>query len=223
MPASPLAVASPNVLLAAAALIGAVLIGGVAFVLAMGGAGPGAVDGPATESPRTAVETSAAGFGDLIVDVAGAVAQPGVYHLPAGSRVGDAVDAAGGFGPRVDVERVAQELNLAATLTDGQQIRVPSRDDAARGTGTGSSGGNGAGGTGSDGSGNAGGPTGKLVDINTATQAELEALPGIGPVTATKIIASRAEAQFRTVDELRERGLVGEKTFGDLRALITVG
>jgi DNA uptake protein ComE-like DNA-binding protein len=48
-------------------------------------------------------------------------------------------------------------------------------------------------------------------------------LPGIGPVTATKIIASRAEAQFRTVDELRERGLVGEKTFGDLRALITVG
>jgi competence protein ComEA len=121
------------------------------------------------------------------------------------------------------VERVAQELNLAATLTDGQQIRVPSRDDPARGTGTGSSGGNGAGGTGSDGSGNAGGPTGKLVDINTATQAELEALPGIGPVTATKIIASRAEAQFRTVDELRERGLVGEKTFGDLRALITVG
>ncbi len=61
------------------------------------------------------------------------------------------------------------------------------------------------------------------MNLNTATQAELEELPGIGPVTAEKIIAARQEAPFRTVDELRERGLVGEKTFEDLQPLVTTG
>ena len=63
---------------------------------------------------------------------------------------------------------------------------------------------------------------GSLVNLNIATQAELEALPGIGPVTATKIIAAREATPFRTVDELRERGLVGEKTFADLKDRVTV-
>jgi competence protein ComEA len=153
----------------------------------------------------------------LVVDVAGAVAQPGIYHLPVGARIGDAVDAAGGFSPRVDAERVGRELNLAASLTDGQQVHVPSRDDpAAGGGGDGPATGGGAGGGGSGGSGD-------LVNLNTATQAELEALPGIGPVTASKIIAAREEAPFRSVDDLRGRGLVGEKTFGELKALVTVG
>src|SRR6185437_13397382 len=143
----------------------------------------------------------------VVVEVAGAVASPGLYRLPPGSRVGDAVQAAGGYGPRVDVERLGAELNLAATVSDGARIRVPSRDDPA-------------GELSGDGSGDAGGGNG-LVDLNKATQSELEALPGIGPVTATKIIAARDEAPFRTIDELRERGLVGEKTFESIRALIT--
>ena len=62
-----------------------------------------------------------------------------------------------------------------------------------------------------------------MVNLNTATEAELDTLPGIGPVTAGKIIESRTGAPFRTIDELRERGIVGEKTFEKLKPLITVG
>ena len=189
----------------------AVLIGVVAIVLAMGGPG-----GPAANGPDATLGASAepgAAADELVVDVGGAVVTPGVYRLAPGARIGDAIDAAGGFSPRVDAERVAAELNLAATVADGQQVRVPSRDDDAPVAGGGS--GSGAGG--------APGGSSSLVDLNSATQAELESLPGIGPVTATKIIEARTAAPFRTIDELRERGLVGQKTFDNLRALITVG
>jgi len=132
-----------------------------------------------------------------------------VYHLPSGARIGDAITAAGGFGPRVAANRVSAELNLAAPLLDGDRVLVPSRDDASPPGGT-------SGGTGTRAS-----PG--LVDLNRATEAELDALPGIGPVTAAKIVASRRETPFRSVDELRSRGLVGQKTFDKLRPLITVG
>ncbi len=213
-PPGGVALASPNVLFAAAAVIGAVLIGAVALVLAAGESGGATVEGPATGYASSAPEIGDPQIGEIVVDVAGAVANPGLYHLATGARVGDAIDAAGGFGPRVDVDRVGRELNLAATLKDGDQVRVPSRDDPATGSG-------GNGGSGGSGAGESGG--GGAVNLNTATQAELEELPGIGPVTADKIIAAREEAPFRTVDELRERGLVGEKTFEDLRALVTAG
>ncbi len=143
------------------------------------------------------------------------MANPGLYRLPVGSRVGDAITAAGGFGPRVDVDRVGTALNLAAPLTDGAQVRVPSRDDPAAG-GAGEGGGGGS-------VGGSGGASGQIVNLNSATQSELESLPGIGPVTAGKIIESRGGSPFKGVDELRERGLVGEKTFESIRALITVG
>jgi len=199
--------------LAMAAMGAAILIGGLAVVVAMGSPS-GTATGPADTS--SAVEPGV-GAGDglvgtLVVDVTGAVVTPGVYRLGAGARVGDAIDAAGGFGPRVAAARVAAELNLAATLMDGQQIRVPSRDDPGGGAGD-------AGGAGGGGHGN----QSALIDLNLATQAELESLPGIGPVTAGKILESRAGSPFRSVDDLRERGLVGEKTFDSLRALITVG
>ena len=221
-PSAGVGLASPNVLLAIAALVGALLIGGVAVVVAMGGSEGAAVEGPPMATGAVTTGSGAPVFGQLVVDVAGAVAKPGLYHLPAGSRVGDAVDAAGGFGPRVDVDRVGQEVNLAATLTDGEQIRVPSRDDPVA-IGTGGGGGNTAETGGSGGGGGSGTGGGALVNLNSATQSELEGLPGIGPVTATKIIAAREETPFHSVDELRERGLVGEKTFGDLKALVTVG
>ena len=195
--------------LALAAMGAAILIGVLAVVVAIGTPN-GADTGP--DDTASAVESGAGdgAIGTVVVDVAGAVVTPGVYHLGSGTRVGDAIDAAGGFGPRVDAARVTAELNLAAALTDGQQIRVPSRDDPV---GAGS----GAGGGGS------GDQSGTLIDLNAASQAELESLPGIGPVTAGKILESRAQSPFRSVDDLRERGLVGQKTFDSLRVLITVG
>ena len=154
----------------------------------------------------------------LVVDVAGAVLHPGVYHLPAGSRVADAITAAGGFGPRVDAP-AAQALNLAAPLTDGLQVRVPSRDDPPGGAASpGATGGKAPGGN-AAGAGGGGGP----VDLNTATSAQLDTLPGIGPVTAAKIIASREERPFSAVDDLQTRKLVGASTFAKLAGLVTVG
>ena len=215
------ALASPNILVAVAALVGAVLIGGVALVIAMSGSGGSTVEGPGPAG-AVAVESGVPTgvVGDIVVDVAGAVVAPGLYHLATGARIGDAIDAAGGFGPRVDVDRVGQELNLAAALADGDQVRVPSRDDPATAPGGPANGSGGSGG--SSGSGGSGG-SGALLNLNTATQSELEALPGIGPVTAGKIMAARDETPFRAADELRERGLVGEKTFEDIKGLVTAG
>jgi len=208
-PASPtratvaIAAGAIAVLLGAAVVIGAGGLPGEGDA-AVGGVSIAASNGTLNGAPET---------GEVVVDVGGAVASPGVYRLPAGSRVGDAVAAAGGFGPRVDAARAAAELNLAAVLEDGAQVIVPSRDDAAPTVGP-------AGGAGSTGGG--GGAAGELVDLNAATQAELEALPGIGPVTATKIIDSRATERFTSVDDLRTRKLVGAKTFDSLRDLVTV-
>jgi len=196
-------------LLALAAIGAAIAIGALAVVVALGSGGAAVVAGPGGVGASDAPEL---GAGELVVDVGGAVVRPGVYHLGTGSRIEDAIQAAGGFGPRVDAGRVSAELNLAATLTDGQQVRVPSRDDDQVGAGSGG-----------PGTGAPGGRSGPRIDLNAATQAELESLPGIGPVTAAKIIASRTESPFRTVDELRERGLVGEKTFDAIRPLLIVG
>ncbi|HUQ43216.1 MAG TPA: ComEA family DNA-binding protein [Candidatus Limnocylindria bacterium] len=201
--------------LAIAGVVGAIAIGGLAVVLLLAGGGGSVVQGPgvAVGSPDPGDQV-AFGGGEVVVDVAGAVAKPGIYHLGTGARVGDAIDAAGGFGPRVDVERVGLELNLAAAVTDGQQIRVPSRDDPAPAGGGQGGGASGGGGSRSDGG---------LVNLNSASESELDTLPGIGPVTAGKIIEARASAPFKTVEELRERGLVGEKTFESLKVLVTVG
>jgi competence protein ComEA len=174
------------------------------------GAGP-----PAAGATAEPVATPGPSFGgvatkELVVDVQGAVNRPGVVHLPAGSRIGDAITAAGGYGPRVAAERVGRELNLAALLRDGDQVVVPSRDDPAQATGGGKAGSSAA-------------PTNAgPVDLNRATASELDALPGIGPVTANKIVAARDEKAFTSVDELRSRKIVGAATFDKIKDLVAV-
>lgn len=155
---------------------------------------------------------------ELIVDVQGAVVDRGLHRLPAGSRVGDAIAAAGGYSGQVDIRAAAERLNLAERLTDGAKIHVPARGDgAAAAAPTGDAP-------------DAGGPAasvppveGGLIEINTATEAQLDTLPGIGPVTAGKIMAAREEAPFTSVDELLGRGVVGPATFEKIRQLVTVG
>lgn len=185
----------------------ALAAGGGSGVTRLEGGTPLSANQPAGPSAGVAMAPS-----ELVVEIVGAVREPGVYRLPPGARVTDLIRAAGGYGPRVDTARAEQELNLAAPLRDGEHLRVPSRDDPSA-----------AGSSGAGGVSGPGGTAGGLVDLNKATQAELEELPGVGPATADKIMAAREEAPFTTVDELRSRGVLGEKTFEKLRELVTVG
>lgn len=186
----------------------------VAFFLAVTSGSGGQVildsaNGTAAASVGSAgAPPGGAATGEVVVEVTGAVARPGVFRLASSARVADLIEAAGGYGPRVDTARLEAEVRLAAPLKDGDRVHVPSRDEP----GSASSPAAPSGGTGAT-----------LVDLNRATATELDALPGIGPVTADKIIAAREEAPFTTVDELRSRGVLGEKTFERIRELVTAG
>ncbi len=140
-----------------------------------------------------------------------------MYRLPPGSRVADAIAAAGGFGPRVDAGAASRAINLATPVHDGDQIHVPSRDEPTTGgpVASGASGGTSA-------SGANGSDAGEQVDLNTATEQQLDALPGVGPATVAKIVAARAERPFASIEELRDRKIVGSATFDKLRDLIVV-
>jgi competence protein ComEA len=142
-------------------------------------------------APRPAARAT-----QLTVDIAGAVRVPGLHRLPSGARIADAVAAAGGATDKADLALV----NLAAPLADGEQIVVPERGVAAAA--------------------GAGSPTAPL-DLNTATAEQLDALPGIGPATAQKIIDYRqAHGPFRTVDELDAVPGIGPARIDQLKGLV---
>lgn len=146
----------------------------------------------------------------LRVHVGGAVAAPGVYDLAEGARVLDAVEAAGGFA-----EGAARDsLNLARAVSDGEQVVVPSEADIAVQE---------AASAGAGASAAAGGAGGK-VNINTASAAQLDALPGVGASTAEKIVADReANGPFKTVEDLKRVSGIGDKKFAALADAICVG
>ena len=150
----------------------------------------------------------------VVVQVAGAVARPGVYSLPSGSRVADAIGAAGGYSMEVDPRAAETKLNLAAKLQDAQLIVVPRRGDGATGT---------SGATGSKAAeSGATSPGNGPINLNLASAAELDTLPGIGPATAAKIIAAREEKPFTSVDDLVARKIVAASTLAKFRDLVTV-
>ncbi|MFE5334203.1 helix-hairpin-helix domain-containing protein [Embleya sp. NPDC056575] len=186
----------------------------VAAPVAVGQATKGAGEGaPVQAAPASGVAGGAptpAG-GPLTVHVAGKVARPGVVVLPPGSRVADAVQAAGGALPAADLAT----LNLARLLADGEQIPVgvpgatppPAAADPS-GAGSGAS---------------AGGAPAAVLDLNTATAAQLEQLPGVGPVLARQIIEKRTQlGRFATVDQLRQVRGIGDRKYSDLKPRVRV-
>jgi competence protein ComEA len=158
-----------------------------------------------------------------VVHVVGAVRRPGVVTLPERGRVRDAIDAAGGLTRDAD----PGELNLAQVLQDGQQIVVgTARDPGGEvrdGSTAGGFAGGGARGSGGAGSESASGSSGAVVDLNTATSAQLDTLPGVGPVTADRILAWRTEhGRFSRIEELQEVDGIGPKTYAQIAPLVRV-
>jgi competence protein ComEA len=149
----------------------------------------------------------------LVVHVSGAVTLPGVYTLPIGSRVKDAIEAAGGLLPEAD----SRNLNLAALLQDGELIWIPATPQANPTTVAPNK-------TPNDNNDQTSipAPTG-LININTATQEELDTLPGIGPVKAQNIIDYRnSNGPFNTLEAIQDVGGIGPVTYENLKELITV-
>jgi competence protein ComEA len=138
----------------------------------------------------------------LVVHISGEVIAPGVYQLPVGARTEDALKAAGGATESGDIHR----LNLAARLADGQQIVVPKRVSPIQAPAS-----------------DAVSPTPGRLNVNIASVAELDRLPGVGPVTAQRIVAYREQhGPFSSIDQLRQANLVNAATFEKIKELIGV-
>lgn len=177
----------------ALAIIGSFLAAGLLFLTVQQPRGqPVKLRPPPTASP-------------ILVQVAGGVMQAGLYNLPSGSRVMDAVQAAGGLAPGAD----PSTLNLAAILNDGEYVYVPSVQEAEV-------------------SGRAPGSAviplpGERININTATQVQLESLPGIGEKIAQAIIAYRStHGRFAAIEEIQDVEGIGPSIFEQIRDLIAV-
>jgi competence protein ComEA len=198
--------------------IGLAAGGGLSILAAIGLQVAAVLNGPSAAAARpsalpsfgplgsaTAVGSPTPSREDVVVDVEGAVRRPGVVRLPAGSRVADALQAAGGYSKQADLNAAAGALNLVAVLADGAQVHVPMIGaTTAAGGGPSPAGGGG------------------LVNLNTASPEELDALPGIGPVTVQKIVAARAEQPFSTLDEMVEREVIDRGQLEDIRDLVTL-
>ncbi len=170
-------------------------------VLVVAGKLLGARNSPTrTRAQVKLVGTGSSSRSQLLVDVSGAVRRPGVYRLPAGSRINDALEKAGGATGMADLTLI----NRAASLTDGQQVLVAEKVVATAGV------------TSSSGSTQA-----APIHLNTATLEQLDELPGVGPATAQRIIDYRtANGPFKSVDELDAVSGIGPAKLAELRDLV---
>jgi competence protein ComEA len=165
--------------------------------------GAGTTTPAAPLPPPPAAEAGVSGLPSsrVVVDVVGAVRRPGLYRLVQGSRIADAVTRAGGTTRKADLA----QLNLAAPLADGEQIVVPRRGPQPTASGNGSP----------------ASAASAPVQLSTATLEQLDSLPGVGPVTAQKILDYRQEhGAFRSVDELDAVPGIGAKRLDQLRDLV---
>jgi competence protein ComEA len=198
----------------------------VLAIVGLGATSPSAGEQPLV-TPVDATASLTSGQADvegIRVEVSGAIASPSVVRLPAGSRVIDAIEAAGGWGERVDPLRVEVCINLAAPLQDGGAIRIPTLDDRFLLGTTGINCGSLyappteiAAPSGVQGS----SPTSAPINLNTASAEQLDALPGIGPVTAEKIIAARKRSPFLVADDLVSRGVISSRILEQIRPLVS--
>lgn len=164
---------------------------------------------------RSSDEASGSGQGStIVVDIAGAVRKPGVYPLSFGSRVEDAIAAAGGLSDDVDGDRLAKVVNRAAKLSDGAKLYIPKVGDTQTSRNS------------MTGQGPVSGETShniitglNPVSINAASQSELEALSGIGPATAKKIISGRP---YTSLEELVTKKAIGQAAFDKLKGQLTL-
>ena len=140
----------------------------------------------------------ATGSSVIKIDVEGAVVSPGLYSLPEGSRVEDAITAAGGLSKDVDGETLAKSINRAMKLVDGGKIFIPSVHSSPISPQS---------------------PLSPLISVNSGSQSELESLPGIGPVTAKKIIDNRP---YQTPEELVSKKAVGQSVFEKIKNQISL-
>jgi len=145
----------------------------------------------------------------LVVDVEGAVLKSGVHYVSSDSRLQDALIAAGGLSSDADRDWVTKNLNLAVKLTDGAKIYIPRIGEDVKGTTPLRQGF----------AGQAGSTSSDQININTASEQSLDSLPGIGPVTAQKIINGRP---YSSIDELLSKKIVGSKVFEQIKEKITV-
>lgn len=212
-----------HVAFAFAAIVG---LGGMAWALwsprAPSSPPPIRIVTPSTSAPVTTVPVTSTTLSEVIVvDVAGAVNSPGPVHVPRAARLADALAAAGGSRGDADLERV----DRAAVLADGQRIYVPRLGQGDIPDVVGMTGGTGSSLT-PDGSSVTGGgapASGGMVDINTAGETELDALPGVGPATARAIVEYRTtHGRFTSVEGLLEVKGIGPAKMADLRPHVTV-